>query len=55
MLTGLGARERAQINVKPRIDVLLVLIIIFMVITPVRSHGFNAAAGAGRYADRGER
>jgi biopolymer transport protein ExbD len=41
MLTGSG--ERAQINVTPMIDVLLVLIIIFMVITPTRSRGFNTA------------
>src|SRR5436305_4527191 len=32
---------KAQINVTPMIDVLLVLIIIFMVITPTTSHGLN--------------
>jgi biopolymer transport protein TolR len=38
---GPGARTRAEINMTPMIDVLLVLIIIFMIITPVRSRGFN--------------
>ena len=33
---------KAQINVTPMIDVLLVLIIIFMVISPVKSRGLNA-------------
>jgi biopolymer transport protein ExbD len=32
---------KAQINVTPLIDVLLVLIIIFLVITPSNSHGLN--------------
>jgi biopolymer transport protein ExbD len=34
--------QRAQINVTPMIDVLLVLLIIFMVIVPQRSTGFDA-------------
>jgi biopolymer transport protein TolR len=33
---------KAQINVTPLIDVLLVLIIIFMVITPITPHGLTA-------------
>jgi biopolymer transport protein ExbD len=33
---------KAQINVTPMIDVLLVLIIIFMVITPITPRGLNA-------------
>jgi len=36
--------SKAQINVTPMIDVLLVLIIIFMVITPTTSRGLDALA-----------
>jgi biopolymer transport protein ExbD len=37
-----GKGPQAQINITPMIDVLLVLIIIFMVITPVAPRGLNA-------------
>ena len=37
---GSGGRK-ADINMTPMIDVLLVLIIIFMVITPLKTHGLN--------------
>jgi biopolymer transport protein ExbD len=37
-----GNGQKAQINVTPMIDVLLVLIIIFMVITPLVPRGLNA-------------
>ena len=42
MSTGGTRGQRAEINVTPMIDVLLVLIIIFMVITPVTPRGLNA-------------
>ena len=37
-----GKGQKAQINVTPMIDVLLVLIIIFMVITPIAPRGLEA-------------
>jgi biopolymer transport protein TolR len=37
-----GSGQKAEINVTPMIDVLLVLIIIFLVITPQVSQGLNA-------------
>ena len=42
MSLGPSGRHHANINVTPMIDVLLVLIIIFMVITPRTSHGLHA-------------
>ncbi|MBX7055811.1 MAG: biopolymer transporter ExbD [Pyrinomonadaceae bacterium] len=44
---------RPTINVTPLIDVLLVLLIIFMVVTPIRPSGFKAKVPAER-RDRGE-
>ena len=40
--TGGGGRLNASINVTPMIDVLLVLLIVFMVITPVTPKGLDA-------------
>jgi biopolymer transport protein ExbD len=42
---SLGARgQQATINVTPMIDILLVMIIIFIVVTPTNSHGLNVLA-----------
>jgi len=42
MLAGGNRGQKADINMTPMIDVLLVLIIIFMVITPTVSRGLDA-------------
>ena len=41
MAMGSGGGQSADMNVTPLIDVLLVLIIIFMVITPMLQHGVS--------------
>ena len=42
MSLGTNSRQKAEINLTPMIDVLLVLIIIFLVISPRTSRGLDA-------------
>jgi biopolymer transport protein ExbD len=52
MNVGGGKGTRADINVTPMIDVLLVLIIIFLVITPTAERGLNTLIPQQSTADR---
>ena len=44
---GGGSSVNANINVVPMIDIMLVLLIIFMIVTPVIASGFTATMPAG--------
>ena len=45
-------KVKADINVTPMIDVMLVLLIIFMIVTPVLASGFKATMPRGRMWNR---
>ena len=48
MSTGGGGGVKAEPNVTPLVDVMLVLLIIFMVVTPALMAGFNATPPQGQ-------
>ena len=51
--TGSGrAKVNANINVTPMIDVMLVLLIIFMIVTPLIAAGFHATMPQGNHLDK---
>ena len=51
-MTRASMSVRAEPNVTPMIDVMLVLLIIFMVVGPTLMEGFRAVPPSARYADR---
>ncbi len=50
--TGSKGSVNAEINVTPMIDVMLVLLIIFMIVTPVLESGFKAQMPSGANVDQ---
>ena len=52
MSTGGGGGVTATPNVTPMIDVMLVLLIIFMIVTPLIANGFKAAMPQGANLDK---
>ena len=48
MAAGSGSGVKSDINVTPMIDVMLVLLIIFMIVTPVITSGFTAQMPQGK-------
>ena len=55
MAISTGSRGKgkvnADINVTPMIDVMLVLLIIFMIVTPLIAAGFQATLPKGKHLD----
>jgi biopolymer transport protein TolR len=51
MSTGSSGGVQSDINVTPMIDVLLVLLIIFMILTPLNAAGFKATLPKGKNLD----
>jgi biopolymer transport protein TolR len=51
-MTRASMAVRAEPNVTPMIDVMLVLLIIFMVVGPTLAEGFRAVPPPARYANR---
>ncbi len=49
-----GSSVTADINVTPMIDIMLVLLIIFMIVTPLISTGFTATMPTGANVDNSE-
>ena len=52
--TSARAAVKADVNVTPLIDVMLVLLIIFMVVTPIIASGFQAQMPQGKHIEKRE-
>ena len=50
--TGSGGGVTSEINVTPMIDVMLVLLIIFMIVTPLIAAGFKATMPVGEHLQK---
>ena len=51
MGTGGGSQLNSEINVTPMVDIMLVMLIIFMVVTPLLQSGVNVTIPAGKNPD----
>lgn len=54
MSTGSTSEYSSEINVTPMVDIMLVLLIIFMVVTPLLSSGINVTLPNTSYSDEDE-